>query len=96
MAYITQKLLTFETFLAEYGDNPRYELADTELIDMEPTGSHETVSGKLATQLGIAIMAEKLPWFIPRTCLIRPFVDAVTARRPDIIVLDETALASEP
>jgi len=63
---------------------------------MEPTGPHETVSGKLATQIGIAIAAEKLPWFIPRTCLIRPFADTVTARRPDIVVLDETALANEP
>jgi Uma2 family endonuclease len=96
MTYTAQQLLTFETFLAQYGDNPRYELADGELIDRSPTGPHETVSGKLATQIGIAIAAEKLPWFIPRTCLIRPFADAVTARRPDIVVLDETALANEP
>jgi Uma2 family endonuclease len=39
---------------------------------------------------------EKLPWFIPRACLIRPFAETVTARRPDIVVLDETALANEP
>lgn len=96
MAYTAQKILTFETFLDQYCDNFRYELADGELVDMEPTGPHETVSGKLATQIGIAIAAEKLPWFIPRTCLIRPFSDAATARRPDIVVLDETALVSEP
>lgn len=97
MTYILETLLTFETFLAQYGDNPRYELADGELVEMEPTGPHdETVSGKLATQIGIAITTEKLPWFIPRTCLIRPFTDVATARRPDIVVLDETALSSEP
>lgn len=96
MAYTPQKLLTFERFLAQYRDNPRYELADGELVDMEPTGPHETVSGKLATQIGIAITTEKRPWFIPGTCLIRPFADAATARRPDIVVLDETVLASEP
>jgi Uma2 family endonuclease len=96
MAYTAQKILTFETFLDRYCDNFRYELADGELVDMEPTGPHETVSGKLATQIGMAIAAEKLPWFIPRTCLIRPFSDAATARRPDIVVLDETALVSEP
>lgn len=96
MTYTTQKSLTFETFLAQYGDNPRYELAEGELVDMEPTGLHETVSGKLATQIGIAITAEKLPWFIPRTCLIRPFADVATARRPDIVVLDESVLANEP
>ncbi|MEG4211915.1 Uma2 family endonuclease [Microcoleus sp. S13_B4] len=96
MAYTAQKILTFETFLDRYCDNFRYELADGELVDMEPTGPQEIVSGKLATQIGIAITAEKLPWFIPRTCLIRPFSDAATARRPDIVVLDETALVSEP
>ncbi|MEG4168005.1 MULTISPECIES: Uma2 family endonuclease [unclassified Microcoleus] len=96
MAYTAQKVLTFETFLDRYCDNFRYELADGELVDMEPTGPHETVSGKLATQIGIAMAAEKLPWFIPRTCLIRPFSDAATARRPDIVVLDETAIVSEP
>lgn len=51
MTYIFAKTLTFEDFLSQYRDNPRYELADGELIDMEPTGPHETVSGKLATQL---------------------------------------------
>jgi Uma2 family endonuclease len=96
MAYTTQTLLTFEAFLAQYGDNPRYELADGELVEREPTGPHETVSGKLATQIGIAITLEKLPWFIPRTCLIRPFAEAATARRPNIVVLDETILANEP
>ncbi len=96
MTYIAPKILTFETFVDRYCNNPRYELADGELIDMEPTGPHETVSGKLATQIGIAIAAEKLPWFIPRTCLIRPFSDAATARRPDIVVLDEAAIVSEP
>lgn len=37
------KLLTLETFLAQYTDFSQYELADGELIDMEPTGPHETV-----------------------------------------------------
>lgn len=96
MAYTAPKILTFETFLDRYCDNFRYELADGELVDRSPTGPHETVSGKLATQIGIAIAAEKLPWFIRRTCLIRPFSDAATARRPDIVVLDETAHVSEP
>jgi len=96
MAYIAAKKLTFEDFLSQYRDNPRYELADGELVDMEPTGPHETVSGKLATKIGIYLVAEQLPWFIPRTCLISSFADAATARRPDIVVLDETVLGREP
>ncbi|RCJ14648.1 hypothetical protein A6S26_11135 [Nostoc sp. ATCC 43529] len=96
MTHISSKILTFADFLSQYRDNPRYELADGELIDMEPTGPHETVSGKLATQIGIYLLAEQLPWFIPRTCLIYPFADTATARRPDIVVLDETVLDREP
>jgi Uma2 family endonuclease len=96
MTYISPKTLTFEDFLSQYQDNPRYELADGELIGMEPTGLHETVSGKLATQIGIYLVAEQLSWFIPRTCLIYPFADTATVRRPDIVVLDETVLDREP
>jgi Uma2 family endonuclease len=94
MTYTPLKLLTFEDFLAEYQDNPRYELADGELSDRSLTGLHEAVGGKLATQIGIIITQEQHPWFIPRTCLIRPAPDA--ARRPDIVVLDELALLNEP
>lgn len=96
MSYTSTKLLTLESFLTQYQNNPRYELADGELIDMEPTGPHETVSGKLATKIGIAITTAQLPWFIPRTCLIRPFTDTATAHRPDLVVLDETIINSEP
>ena len=63
---------------------------------MEPTGSHETVSGKLATQIGIILSQRHKSWFIPRTCLIRPSAEIATARRPNIIVLDEAVLALEP
>lgn len=96
MTYTLAKTLTVDQFIAQYGDDSRYELADGELIDMESTGPHETVSGKLATQIGIAITNANHPWFIPRTCLIQPFAEVATARRPDIIVLDETLLDNEP
>ncbi|HLO86145.1 MAG TPA: Uma2 family endonuclease [Nostocaceae cyanobacterium] len=96
MTYVSPKILPFEDFITQYKDNPRYELAVGELIDVEPTGLHETVSGKLATQIGIHLVQENLPCFIPWTCLIYPFADLATARRPDVIVLDETVLNSEP
>ena len=96
MTYSPTKTLSFDEFIAQYGDDFRYELADGELIDMEPTGPHETVGGKLVVQIGIAITQAQHPWFIPRTCLIRPFSDTVTARRPDIVVLDEAMLSHEP
>jgi Uma2 family endonuclease len=96
MAYTLSQTLSFEEFLTQYGDEPRYELADGEVVDMEPTGPHESVGGKLATQVGMILSTEKLPRFIPRSCLIRPSSDEATARRPDVIVLDETQLGYEP
>lgn len=43
MPLAASRLVSFEDFLTLHGDNPRYELADGEIIDMEPTGFHETV-----------------------------------------------------
>lgn len=96
MTYTPSKFLTFEEFLNQYADNPRYELADGELIDMEPTGPHEVVAGKLATKISVEIDRQNLPWLIPRTCIVSPFADGATARRPDVIILDETVLSNEP
>jgi Uma2 family endonuclease len=96
MTFTPTKTLTLNAFIDQYGEDPRYELADGELIDLEPTGSHETVGGKLANRIGMAILEAQHPWVIPRNCLIRPFSDIATARRPDIVVLDETLLSSEP
>jgi Uma2 family endonuclease len=96
MTYTSAKILTVDEFVGQYSEDARYELADGELIDMEPTGPHETVGGKLATLIGIAITQANYPWFIPRTCLIQPFSEVATARRPDIVVLDETFLTHEP
>ena len=96
MVYTQSQFLSFQSFLDQYGDNPRYELADGELLDMDPTGPHEMVAGKVSTRLGTEIDRLGYPWFIPKSCLLRPFSDQATARRPDAIVLDETALVNEP
>jgi Uma2 family endonuclease len=69
MTYAPSQLLTFEEFLAQYQDEPAFELADGELIEMEPTGPHEAVAGKVASQLNLAIAAMGVPWIIPRTCI---------------------------
>ncbi|MGF1460039.1 MAG: Uma2 family endonuclease [Leptolyngbyaceae cyanobacterium] len=96
MTYAPSQLLTFEEFLAQYRDEPAFELADGELIDMEPTGPHEAVAGKLASKLNLAIAQMGIAWLIPRTCILRPFSDQATARRPDVTVLDELVLSDEP
>ena len=96
MSYTSTKSLTFDEFILQYGDNPRYELIDGELRDMEPTGPHEAVAGKIAGQIFAEILRSNLHWFIPRTCLIKPPAAEATALRPDVIVLDEAKLNQEP
>jgi Uma2 family endonuclease len=96
MTYTPSRLLSFEDFLNQYGDDPRYELIDGELRNMEPTGPHESTSGKLAGRLFVEILRLNLQWTIPKNCLIRPPETEATALRPDVIVLDEADLAEEP
>ena len=96
MTYTPPKLLTFEQFITEYGDNTRYELIDGELRDMEPTGPHEEVSGNIAGRVYAEIFRSNLNWLIPKTCLIKPPAAEATALRPDVIVLDKEKLKQEP
>ncbi|MGF1513513.1 MAG: Uma2 family endonuclease [Elainellaceae cyanobacterium] len=96
MTYTSQRLLSFDEFVVRYGDDPRYELIDGELRDMEPTGPHESVAGKLSGRLFAEILRLNLKWTVPKNCLIRPPNTDATALRPDVIVLDEAALAAEP
>ena len=94
-ATINTGALSFEGFIAGYLDDVRYELIDGELIELEPTGSHEQVAGLINCKLNVAIDLLNLPWFIPMKCLIKP-LGLNTAFRPDIVILDRTALANEP
>ncbi|MFP4104226.1 Uma2 family endonuclease [Coleofasciculus sp.] len=96
MTYTPSKLLTFDQFIAEYGDNPRYELIDGELRDMEPTGPHEEVAGTIAGRIYAEIIGNQLNWLIPKSCLIKPLAAEATALRPDVIVLDKAELSNEP
>lgn len=96
MIYTAPKTLTFEEFISEYGNNPRYELIDGELRDMDPTGPHEAVAGKVSGFLFTEILRSNLNWVIPKNCLIKPPAAEATALRPDVIVLDEAKLSQEP
>jgi Uma2 family endonuclease len=96
MTYTSAKTLTFEEFLSQYGDNPRYELIDGELRDMEPTGPHESVAGNIAGRIFMEILQNHHLWIVPKNCLIKPPAAAATALRPDVIVLDEEKLSQEP
>ncbi|MCC2691566.1 Uma2 family endonuclease [Nodularia sp. LEGE 04288] len=96
MSHTPPKLLSFEEFIAQYGDNTRYELIDGELRDMEPTGPHEAVAGSIAGRIYVEIFRANFNWLIPKNCLIKPLYAEATALRPDVVVLDQAELSQEP
>jgi hypothetical protein len=61
-----KQTLTIEDFIAQYGDDPRYELIDGERRDLEPTGPHEAIAGQLAAYLSRAILRCRHKWVIPK------------------------------
>ncbi len=91
------KLVTLDEFFDWYPDGyGRYELRDGAIIEMQPTGPHEEVGGKLAVELGIEIRRLQLPYLIPRQCIIKPIDSDKSGYNPDVIVLDRQALETEP
>lgn len=87
--------ISVEGFIAEYGDDARYELIDGELIEMEPTGPHEQVAAFISRKLNVEIDRTDQPFFIPHRCLLQPLA-SLSAFRPDVVVLDERMLRQEP
>ena len=69
---IQQKPLSFDAFLARYGDDNRYELIDREVFDLEPTGQHEEVAAFITTKVCVQIDGAGLPWFVLQRGLFRP------------------------
>ncbi|APB34714.1 Uncharacterized protein conserved in cyanobacteria [Gloeomargarita lithophora Alchichica-D10] len=88
--------LNFEEFLAQYGQDNRYELIDGEVFDVEPTGAHEEVVALLTRKVCGAIEAANLPRLVFQRGILRPANTTMTAFRPDIMVVNRPALTDEP
>ena len=96
LAETLPKLITLEEFFEQYPDGyGRYELRNGEIFEMQPTGTHEQVAGFLALKLGVQIDRLELPYIIPRQAIVKPVDTDKSGYNPDVIVLDQTALASE-
>lgn len=93
---IQQQPLSFDEFLACYGDNNRYELIDGEVFDLEPTGLHEEIAAFLTTKICVQIDKVGLPWFVLQRGLLRPSNVGMTAFRPDVAVINQNELIEEP
>ncbi|MGH7998657.1 MAG: Uma2 family endonuclease [Brasilonema sp.] len=92
------KLVTFEEFVAWYPENSqhRYELYDGVIVEMPfPKGKHERVVGFLASQTTSEFLRLKLPYFIPKTVIIKPPLHE-SGYSPDVLIINNDNLVNEP
>ncbi|QMS90718.1 Uma2 family endonuclease [Nostoc edaphicum CCNP1411] len=96
MIQAIHKLVTFEHFAAWRPEGGRYELHDGVIVEMaQPVGDHEDVVGFLALNISIEIGRQKLPYFIPKTVLVKPS-EGESAYSPDILIINRPNLVNEP
>ena len=92
----TIKSITFEEFLEWYPDGKgRFELRKGVIVEMNPNGEHEEVTGFLIRKINVEIDRLNLPYVTPSTYFVRP-PETTAGYQPELIVLDKTALISEP
>ncbi|MEH1948477.1 MAG: Uma2 family endonuclease [Nostoc sp.] len=98
MIQALRQLVTFDEFVAKYPDNTgkRYELHDGVIVEMpQPTGDHEEVIGFLAFEITRECIRLNLPYFIPKTVLVKP-PENESAYSPDVLILNRPNLVNEP
>ncbi|KYC36186.1 hypothetical protein WA1_41360 [Scytonema hofmannii PCC 7110] len=100
MAQALPKLVTFDEFIAWYPENTeiRYELHNGVIIEMpKPRGQHGNVTGFLIEELVLTIiqMGKRGIWTIPRESIVKSS-SAKSGYEPDIIVLNQENIGSEP
>jgi Uma2 family endonuclease len=88
--------VAFDEFIAWYPENSeyRYELHDGITVEMpKPSGKHSEVAGFLNGSLFLEITRLKLPYFIPRECIVNR---GESGYEPDVIVLDSKTIGADP
>jgi Uma2 family endonuclease len=96
MIQALQRSMTFEEFLDWYPEDGNcYELMDGEVVSERPRGDHEEVISVLTRKLDREMERLDLPWFMPKTCCVKPGGN-LDGYVPDLIVLDRAKLALEP
>lgn len=91
-----RKILTFEEFASCKPEDGRYELHDGVIVKMpQPLGGHEEIIGFLAIKLTVEFARLNLPYFIPKTALVKP-PENESGYSPDVLLLNRYNLASSP
>jgi Uma2 family endonuclease len=87
--------ITFDEFIDGKPEG-NYELRHGVIVEMQQrTGTHENVSSFLSIELSLEIRRLGLPYALPRKALIK-INDQDNAFLPDVLLVDQTALAAEP
>ena len=97
MAQALPKLLTFEEFIEWLPENTgkRYELHDGIIVEMpQPSGKHEKVTGFVAGEITVEYKRLKLPYFIPKTALVKPLRKS-SGYSPDVVLINDANLHNE-
>ncbi|MBD2436855.1 Uma2 family endonuclease [Nostoc sp. FACHB-110] len=98
MTQSLHKLVTFDEFIAWYPENSQrcYEFHDGVIVEMPPpTGDYEEIIGFLVGEIVTEYKRLKLPFFIPKTALIKP-LESESAYSPDVVILNQPNLVNEP
>lgn len=95
MVQVIPQLTTFDEFIAWYPEHGRYELINGRVCEVKPTGPHEQVGGYLNRRLSVEMDRLQLPYFIPKSCTVKPFNEQ-SGYLPDIVIVDQMKLADEP
>ena len=95
MTQALPKPLAFEDFLEWKPETGRYELHDGVIIEMQPVGEHEEITGFLASELTVEFKRLNLPYFIPNQALVKP-LEKESGYLPDVLILNRPNLAAEP
>ncbi|WP_293348742.1 MULTISPECIES: Uma2 family endonuclease [unclassified Microcoleus] len=98
MVQALTKIVTFDEFIAWYPENSehRYELHNGVIVEMpKGTGQHSEISGFLNIEVGIVCRNARLPYFLPKECVLKPD-RTESGYEPDVIVLDRQQVINEP
>ncbi|NEQ41152.1 MAG: Uma2 family endonuclease [Okeania sp. SIO3I5] len=95
MVQLLQKLITFDEFTEWLPESRRYELHEGKIIEMQPTGKHEDITGFLIQELTLEYIRMKLPYRIPQKALIK-LKDKETGYNPDVLIMNRQNLINEP
>jgi Uma2 family endonuclease len=96
MVQALQDLTTFEEFIEWKPNDGLYELRNGVIVEMQPKGKHEEVTGFLSGEFAFLARSLQLPLFAPKQALVRSATDANTAYLPDVLLVDQRELKLEP